>query len=444
VIVTRFIFFVFYLYIGVATVYGNEPWRDLFDGKTLNGWSQKGGKAIYTVAGGQIVGESVANTPNSFMCTTQHYGDFILSLEFKVDNKLNSGVQVRSNSFPEYRDGRVHGYQVEIDPSKRAWTGGIFDEGRRGWLFRLDDNRAAREALKHEQWNLFRVECIGNTIKTWINGVPASHLYDTRTASGFIALQVHGVGKHKEKIGAKVAWRRIRIIDKGAVSYATPSSLPVKNVDNTICNKDTVLLWDGKTTQGWRSAGGTDFPTTGWTIKDGILTVNGDVVQKRGGDIVTTKMYENFEFEIDFKLTPGANSGIKYFVDPKVGASIGLEYQLLDDMRHHDARKSIHEGSRALAGLYDLLPADKYLKHVNHIGQWNHAKIVVNDNSVEHWLNGRRVLAFERKTAAFRKLISESKYKKYKTFGELTQGHILLQDHKDEVSFKNIKIKPLK
>jgi hypothetical protein len=185
----------------------------LFDGKTLDGWKQLGGKAVYSVEDGTIVGQSVPNTSNSFLCTEKHYGDFILELEFKVDAGLNSGVQVRSNSFKEYRNGRVHGYQVEIDPSARAWSGGIYDEGRRGWLNNLKDNEPARKAFKQGEWNRFRIKAIGDSIQTWINGVPAADLKDSMTKTGFIGLQVHGVGKKTEPL--RVRWRNIRLKDLG-------------------------------------------------------------------------------------------------------------------------------------------------------------------------------------------------------------------------------------
>jgi len=181
----------------------------LFDGKTLDGWKQLGGKADYKAEDGQIVGSSVPNTSNSFLCTEKHYADFILEYEFKVDPSLNSGVQVRSNSMADYKNGRVHGYQVEIDPSPRAWTAGIYDEGRRGWLNNLAKNEPARKAFKQNEWNKVRVEAIGDSIKTWLNDVPAADLKDSMTASGFIGLQVHGVGKRTEPL--EVRWRNLRI-----------------------------------------------------------------------------------------------------------------------------------------------------------------------------------------------------------------------------------------
>jgi hypothetical protein len=170
---------------------------------------------------GQLVGSSVPNTANSFLCTKRDYADFILELEFKVHASLNSGVQVRSQCFDEARAvelngrkykipvGRVHGYQVEIDPSARAWTGGIYDEGRRGWLNDLKNNEPARKAFKPGDWNKFRIECRGDSIKTWLNDVPAADLKDAVTPAGFIALQVHGVGARQEPL--EVRFRNLRL-----------------------------------------------------------------------------------------------------------------------------------------------------------------------------------------------------------------------------------------
>ena len=208
------------------------------------------------------------------------------------------------------------------------------------------------------------------------------------------------------------------------------------------------LLWDGETTVGWRGARLDDFPDKGWEIKDGVLTVlsSGGEESAAGGDIVTTELYGDFELKVDFKLTEGANSGIKYYVDTDLnkgpGSSIGLEYQILDDERHPDAKLGNHEGSRTVASLYDLIQAD-INKPINPIGEWNTAHIISKNNHVEHWLNGTKVLEYERKSDAYRKLVSESKYEKWPNFGEADKGHILLQDHGDRVNFKNIKIKPL-
>jgi hypothetical protein len=198
-------------------------WVALFDGKSLDGWIQRGGKAEYRVEDGAVVGRSMPGTPNSFLCTPRDYANFILELEFRVDEGLNSGVQVRSlcndaavtvqagGKSIDIPAGRVHGYQVEIDPSPRAYTGGVYDEGRRGWLFDLKDNEAARRAFKPGAWNQLRIECRGASIRTFVNGVPAADLRDEMTPSGFIALQVHGVGDRTEPL--EVRWRGIRIVE---------------------------------------------------------------------------------------------------------------------------------------------------------------------------------------------------------------------------------------
>ena len=195
----------------------NAQWEYLFDGKTLKGWVQRGGEAKYEVKDGCIVGTTVLNTPNSFLCTEKTYSNFILELEFLVGD-MNSGIQIRSNSFEEYRNGRVHGYQVEIDPSPRAWTAGIYDAARRGWLYDLRNNEAARKAFKHGEWNKLHIEAIGDHIRTWLNGVPAANLMDSMTREGFIGLQVHA----SKKAGEKVKWRNIRILDLGTTVEFPP------------------------------------------------------------------------------------------------------------------------------------------------------------------------------------------------------------------------------
>ena len=198
-----------------------KPWIQLFDGKTLNGWEQKGGKAAYRAENGELVGVSAPNTGNSFLCTKREFSNFILELEFKTEKELNSGVQLRSHAFDQATEfewqgkkikvpaGRVHGLQAEIDPSARAWTGGIYDEGARGWLNDLKSNEPARLAYKAEGWNKFHIECRGDSIKTWLNGVPAADLKDSRVMSGFIALQVHSVGK--KEIPLEVHFRNLRL-----------------------------------------------------------------------------------------------------------------------------------------------------------------------------------------------------------------------------------------
>lgn len=426
------------------------PWVELIKNDSLEGWNIKGGEATYKNENGVIIGTTAANTPNTFLSTNEMYGDFILEIEFKVDSTMNSGIQIRSNSYPYYQNGRVHGYQVEIDPSKRSWSGGIYDEGRRKWLNTLENNPEAKKAFKQNSWNHYRVEAISDTIKTWINGVPASHLIDDKTASGFIALQVHSIGNSKEKLGKQVMWKNAKILTENLSKYATNSPLePIITKNSLTVNEQKSgwqMLWDGKTTNGWRGAKLDTFPNEGWVIENGELIVlpSGGAESAAGGDIVTTNEYSNFELQVDFKLTPGANSGIKYYVDTELnkgpGSSIGLEYQILDDALHPDAKLGSHEGSRTVCSLYDLIQADPS-KPIKPIGEWNTAYIKSIDNHVEHWLNDVKVLEYERGSKEFLKLVSESKYAKWPNFGMLEKGQILLQDHGDKVSFRNIKIK---
>jgi hypothetical protein len=209
------------LVLSLAAPAAEPEWKPIFNGKTLEGWTQKGGKASYRVENGEIAGATRPGTPNSFLCTTRDFTNFILELEFKVAPGLNSGVQIRSHAYDtatgfEWRGRQypvrpnvVHGYQIEIDTSSRAWTGGLYEEGRRGWLQNLTNNPAARNAFRQGEWNQFRIEAIGDSIRTVINGVPAADYKDPVDASGFIGLQVHGVGNRTNEL--EIRFRNIRI-----------------------------------------------------------------------------------------------------------------------------------------------------------------------------------------------------------------------------------------
>ncbi len=433
-----------------------QNWTNLFDGKTFNGFKQLNGQAKYEIKDGVMIGTTVANTPNSFMATEKEYGDFVLECELKLDNSMNSGIQIRSLSTPDYQNGRVHGYQVEIDPSDRGWSGGIYDESRRGWLYQTEMNPSAKKAFKRGEWNKYRIEAIGNVIRTWINDVPVAYLVDDMTAKGFIAFQVHAIGNN-DQAGKQVMWKNIRIqtgkdIQARPVDANTP---PIENYTlNSLSEGEKVegykLLFNGKDLTGWRSAFKTTAPPPVWTVEDGQLHVNSSGGQEstNGGDILSNDTFKAFELVFDFKLTEGANSGVKYFVNETYNSgksAIGLEYQVLDDEKHPDAKLGT-EGNRTLASLYDLIPSIKNDKRFQKkIGEWNKGRVIVYPNNhVEHWLNGFKVLEYERGGPAYRVLVAHSKHKVWPGFGMMERGPILLQEHGDSVFYKNVKIREIK
>ena len=231
--------------------------------------------------------------------------------------------------------------------------------------------------------------------------------------------------------------RRI-LFSAGVGVYMSGAAFAADNVLTDQEAKDGwKLLWDGRSSDGWRSAASDRFPAAGWEMKDGVLTVLG----KKGGDIVTRESYSNFELSFEFRLTPVGNSGVKYFVQPAPGGKgmVGLEFQILDDARHPDAKLGTN-GDRTVSSLYDLMPAAAS-KKPSPIGEWNQGRIVSRGTHVEHWLNGGKVLEYERGSPAFRERIAASKYKTIPGFGEAKEGPILLQDHNDTVSFRNLKIR---
>jgi hypothetical protein len=429
---------------------------NLFNGKNLNGWKRLAGNAVYTVENGMIVGTSVLHSGNTFLATEKEYGNFILELDIKIESiKGNSGVQTRSHYDPSGHEGKglVYGRQVEVDPSDRKWSGGIYDEGRRKWLYPLTLNTKAQNAFKVNEFNHYKIECIGNEMKTWINGIPVAYLVDTIDQKGFIALQVHQVN-NEEEANKKTYFKNIRIKTTGLQSTPFPPGIFVVDyVPNHLTNYEKQngwkLLFDGKTSGGWRGAYLKTFPKKDWVIKNGTITVLESEGKEggEGGDIVTTGGYKAFDLSFEFKLTPGANSGVKYFVtlsENNTGSAIGLEYQVLDDSLHPDAKLG-RNGDRTLASLYDLIPSKKPASVIRPIGEWNTGRIIVYpDNRVEHYLNGIKVLEYVRGSKEFRDLVTISKYVIWKNFGEAPEGHILLQDHGNTASFRSIKIKQLK
>ncbi len=236
--------------------------------------------------------------------------------------------------------------------------------------------------------------------------------------------------------------------DSEAVSAANTET----TAENTLTDQEEqdgwILLFDGKSTDQWRGANQEKFPEKGWYVEDGMLVVEEATGAEsgNGGDIVTKDEYKNFEFALDFKITEGANSGIKYYVTEQYNSgksAIGLEYQVLDDDVHPDAKLGNNGGNtRTAASVYDLIAAPQD-KPIHPVGEWNHARIVSKDGKVEHWLNGEKVLEYDRFSDEFAQKVHNSKYKDWEDFGVWDSGHLLLQDHGNRVYYKNIKVKEL-
>lgn len=366
-------------------------WQTIFNSKDLTGWQQLNGKHIWEVSNGIIVGTTVPGEPNGFLCTEKEYGDFVLELEVSIDTLMNnSGIQFRTLSYPDYNNGRVHGYQMEVDPKPQQWSGAIYEEGgNRGWIYGGDQiSRAAKEAFKRDQkskfqWNKYRIECIGTTIRTWINGIPAAHLIDGKFLRGYIGLQLHANQANDPAGSYKVRFRNIRVqtgdlkpspLDNSHVVNLLPNNLSSQEEKNGYS-----LLWDGRSANGWSGPNRSEFPKNAWSIKDGEMSVlKPDGGSAGGSYIITEKQYGLFELKFDFKKT----------------------------------------------------------------GEWNQAFIkMLPDNQVEYWLNGNKILEYKRGSSEYRDLVSKSKYKDLPNFGMSPKGHILLENNGSSVSYRSIKIK---
>ena len=375
-----------------------EGFKPLFDGKTLKGWKQLGGDAKYRVENGQIVGTSVPNTENTFLCTKRFYSDFILKLEVKlVDDALNSGIQVRSNSYPSYNNGRVHGYQVEIEPNpdgKGGYkplgeAGYIYDEARRGWLSK--DRSENKHAFKNGEWNDFRIECVGDSIKTYINGTQIADVKDDMTHTGFIGLQVHGVGGTKEPL--EVRWRNIRI----------------KNLDT----EEWTDLFDGKSLDGW-------FNPYEWgqaKVVDGEIHLKAN----RKFFLTTEETYGDFTFEGEVKLPDReSNSGFQFRSHAQKNRVFGYQAEV-DPSGRAWAGGLYDEGRRGWLNPLKDTPSAQLAFEPE---EWNAYRVECDGDHLQIFVNGVRTT-------------------NYRDPMDIT-GHFAVQHHGEDgklYRFRNIRVK---
>ncbi len=422
-----------------------KDWISIFDGKDLHGWHETGVRNQFSPESGSLIAGASSNGGGQLV-TDQPYRDFMLEMDFMADSSIRAGILVRS----EDQSGDPAGYQVAIDPAQGGWTGAIRESTAGEWLYPLTLDPPARKAFHPGAWNHLDVECIGSTIRTWINGIPASNLEDSSRSEGFISLYI---APSREDTPGKIRFRRIRVCTARLQARPLDQIFVVNHIPNSLSPQEQKngwqLLWDGKTTTGWRGIFRTAFPTEGWEIHDGVLTIHASNGHEEGsgGDLVTDREFQAFDLQFEFKYTEMANSGVKYDVkesyNPGGKSGIGLEYQILDDAHHPDAKLG-RNGDRTLSSLYDLIPRKDIPEAFRPIGAWNRGRIIVYpDNHTEHWLNGYKMLQYEKGSREFLELVAISKYKVWKNFGRWKEGHILLQDHGTEVSFRSIKIKVL-
>jgi hypothetical protein len=408
-------------HLGGATA--DEPgWVEIFDGKTLGGWTQRNGTATYAVVDGTIVGTTAEGSPNSFLCFDKDYGDFELVLETKVDDRLNAGVQIRSKTDGNPQ-GRVNGPQVEVAAAgpNGSVAGYVYGESAGGWMT-PDAARIPHKHFKNGEWNTYRVLATGPRIQTWINGEQVGDLvHEDRYKShpkGFIGLQVHGIGKGSGPF--RVAYRGIKVREVSADEAAkVAAAAPAAKADGFID------LYNGKDLTGWETTGN-------WLPQpDGSL-----LLQQRPGEtgysrfdayLWTKEKYKDFVLELEYTYPPGGNSGLYFRVpDRKNPVATGIEIQILDcSKKPADQPLSPHDHGGVL---YHQAASMNMSKAP---GEWNRMILTAQGPRVQVELNGEKII--------------DTKIDEGKLRNRPPEGYIGLQDHGEPHSlrFRNIRIKPL-
>jgi hypothetical protein len=373
---------------------------DLFNGKNLDGWSQRNGTATYRIENGAIVGKTSEGSPNSFLCTDKLYGDFELKFDVKVDTALNSGVQIRSQSQGDTPAGRVNGPQVEI--SLDGMAGYVYGEAAGGWMTPAED-RKSHKTFKDGEWNAYHVVAFGNTIQVWVNGVQISDLtHEERFKShpkGFIGLQVHGIGGGQGPY--EVRWRNLKLRDLSKFKS----------------------LYNGKDTSGWKTTGN-------WLPqKDRSI-----LIQPRAGEkgwqrydayLWSEKKYKDFVLDVEYSYPPGGNSGVYFRVgDRNDPVKQGIEAQILDS-----SEKKEPLGAHDHGGIVGTAAASANMSQPPH--RWNRMVVTCIGSHLQVELNGRQIIDTQLDEGAMK--------------DRPLEGYIGFQDHGEpnNIKFRDIRIREI-
>ena len=431
------------------------PWKALFDGKSTDAWRGYGRDSFPTTAWKVENGElkTIAGVKDAVdIITKDKYGDFELELEWKLQPGGNSGVIYRAAEQPAPGQSWHTGPEMQIlDDAKHK--DGLDPRTSAGALYGLvaPTNKTLKPA---GEWNSVRLVVNGNHVEHWLNGnkvveaeldspevkafIAASKFKAyprfAKEPEGHIVLQYHG---------DEVAFRNVRVRSLSATPSSGTSGAGSTGGSNQLTTTEKMegwrLLFDGKSASGWRAFKGTTFPSDKWTVADGCLkkTSTGTGDSRGMGDIVTVDTFDDFDLRFEWRISPGGNSGVKYLVTEKRDGPIAHEYQVIDDERHPDGKIGPHRQSGAF---YDVLPPQAAMKRLRPVGEFNLGRILVRGNHVEHWLNGQKVVEYELGSPEIKAAIAKSKFKDVSGFEAKLKGPILLQDHGDEVCYRNIRI----
>ena len=375
-------------------------WQTLFDRDSLVGWRIINGDLPFSVENGEIIGKTAAGIPTRYLATEKQYGDFILELEINNAEGENSGIQFRSIQAPQFRAG-LTGYQMEADPSPRAWTGGIFFEGLGQWRYPIIDNPKCTSAWNPEGWNKLRIEAKGPLLRTFVNKQSCAYLYDATLDEGYIALQIHSIGRMPGRADAPTRWRNIQILEnpQDGDYTATDNDFPsISYLINQLSPHEDANDWvlitpENIGKENWAPSEIAN-PVTNTLMKAAVLNIDADQDSRH---ISLPTVEAGYELIADVQMTPGTKGRINYPVSAVISGagdtSCTSSFAIFDDTSI-DFKKSNVEylmGSVAGALTAKNLSESNRRKRILSPEKWQRIKIVVKGRQVEHWLNAVKV-----------------------------------------------------